>query len=137
MSCACEQDFLGKNLSNAGEWVAAFYLVLTSGNSLTQSSDQWLDCRAWQDLFLLIEFQGASGSTLTVKLQTAVAPSADAAAWSDVTGASTTMTTATAVIEAPHSLAMPILGVVRLVYSVTGATATGTVRVQVLRKLPA
>ena len=53
MSCACEQDFLGKNLSNAGELVAAFYLTLTSGNSLTQWSDQWLDCRAWQDLFLL------------------------------------------------------------------------------------
>lgn len=137
MSCDCQNDMLGKGLSNANEWIHSFYLTLTSGNSLTQVADEWLDCRAWQDMFLLIEFLGSNGTNLTVKLQTAVAPSADAAAWNDVSSASTAMTTSPAVIEAPHSLTIPILGVVRLLFTASGATVTGTVRVQVLRKLPA
>lgn len=137
MSCGCGDDLLGKGLSEATEWVAGAYLTITTGNSLTQSADQWLDCRSWQDLFFLIEYQGANGGNLTVKLQTAVAPSADAAAWTDVTSASTTMTNAAAVIKAGHALALPPLGVVRLVYSASGATATGVIRVLVVRKLAA
>lgn len=135
MACSCADDLIGKQLAEAAEWVSALYLTVASGTTVTQMSDQWLDCRNWQDYYLLIEFHGTNGGNLTVKLQTAVAVSMDSDAWNDVTSASVTMTNSTAVIEAPHWLTMPPLGVLRLTYTASGGvTVTGVVRVQVLRK---
>jgi len=134
MGCECDEEKIGKQFSEAGEWVSASYVMVASGTSLTQSADQWLDCRAWQDLFLLVEFQGSNGTNLTVKLQTAAALSTDNSAWTNVTGGAVTMSTSAAVIEAGYQLAVPPMGVVRLVYSSSGATVTGMVRVLVVRK---
>ena len=89
--CGCAGG-LGPIMSQgASLWFDSKYVALTTGNTLVIAADQWLDCRNWRNAWVLLEFQGSGGSSLTAQLQTVPAVTIDDTAWQDVTSASAAM----------------------------------------------
>lgn len=130
--CGCDQ-VVGAAASARVVWLEGQYLFFSGAGDAYVTADQWLDCRSWLDAFVAIEYTGSSGSSLTVTLQTAVAPTDSATAWGDVTDASSALTNNAATLIAKGTLAVPPAGVLRLKFS-AAAALSGMVRVVVCFK---
>lgn len=126
-------ELLGGNASDRVVWLQGYYLTFSGAGDAYLTADQWLDCRNWLDAYVAIEYNGSSGSSLTVQLQTAVAPTDSSSGWGDVTSASAAMTNNAATLIAPGTLALPPAGVLRLKFSAAGALS-GSLRVVVCFK---
>ncbi len=124
----------GAEASSRQVWLAGQFVSLGSGSDWTLPADQWLDCRQWAHAYLQFEFVGTGGGYLTAQLQTAVASSASATAWGNVTSASTTLANDVGLIKAPGTLALPPAGVLRIKFSASGGSVSGVVRVLVCFK---
>lgn len=130
--CGCAGG-IGPVMSQASRlWFDGKYIVLTNGTTLTIGADQWLDCRNWRNAWVLIEFQGTGGSSLTAKLQTVPAITVDDTAWQDITSASATLAQSRTLV-ATSMLAIPLMGVLRMQLSASG-NVTGVLRAQVMFK---
>jgi len=125
---------VGGNATSAREWLHGTNLNF-SGGDITLPADLWLCCKDWRSAWILLEFLGTGGSSLTVTLQTAPALSADATAWQDVTSASTTMSTTSKVLQGKQDIAVPPMGALRLKFT-AAAQVTGVLRAVVTFKTP-
>jgi len=117
--------------SRAAEWLAPLALSFAGSGALTMPADLWVDCSRFLHAFLLCErvTTSGSGSSLTVKLETAPSAASDASSW--VTVASATMANSATVIDGRFSATNPPMGMLRLTYE-AGGQVSGTLRVIVL-----
>lgn len=130
--CGCAGG-IGPVMAQASRlWFDGKYIALTNGTMLIIGADQWLDCRDWRNAWVLLEFQGSGGASLTAQLQTVPAITVDDTAWQNITGASATLAQSRTLV-ATSMLAVPLMGVLRLQLSAAG-TVTGVLRAQVVFK---
>jgi hypothetical protein len=134
MGCGCEgKNPAGQLFSQAVLWFDGKYLSMVNTDTLYLPADQWLDTRQWMECFILLEFHGSGGSSLTVTLETATAMTTDNSAWQTVTSASAAMSATAKVLQGSRALTIPPKGLIRLKFAASG-NVTGVVRAQVVFK---
>lgn len=125
---------IGNAMCASSVWLDGLYLNFSSGD-LYMPAQEWADSRDSMDGYVLLEFTGTGGSSLTVQVQTAAALTAESAAWLDVTSASVTMGQ-TRQVKLRWSVAIPPMAVLRLKFT-AAAAVTGVLRAQLTLKEPA
>jgi hypothetical protein len=132
--CGCAKN-MGVLSSKDQAWFVAYYAEGTGPVTGYLEVDEWLDTSDWLDAYVWLEFQGIGGEHMTATLQTAVALSFDDAEWVDVTDADSILSAPHVVLQAPSTLAQPVMGVTRIKLTVaTGESIRGKIRGRVVLK---